>query len=111
MKAHLYLVGALVLASGCASNEATKQEVKNVQQQTSRPVNCSTAEGDLRALAAEKANVQTEMANGAVSIVPVGILVNEVSGTEKARFEIGTGEYNKLIDNRIALIKSTCGIK
>lgn len=111
MRAHLYLACVALLAAGCASNQATKESAKDLQAQTERPVNCATAEGDLRGLAAEKAHVSSEIANGVVSIVPIGVLVNFATGTEKDRFEIGTGEYNKIIDKRIALIKSTCGIK
>jgi hypothetical protein len=34
-----------------------------------------------------------------------------VTGTEKEKVEVATGEYNKMIDKRIAEIKETCGIK
>ena len=36
---------------------------------------------------------------------------NDVTGTEKEKLEVGTGEYNKMIDKRIAEIKETCGVK
>jgi NADPH-dependent curcumin reductase CurA len=39
------------------------------------------------------------------------IVVGLVTGTEKTKLEVGTGDYNKMIDKRIAEIKKTCGIK
>jgi hypothetical protein len=36
--------------------------------------------------------------------------VGIVSGTEKEKLKVGTGEYNKMIDKRIAEIKDKCGI-
>jgi hypothetical protein len=37
--------------------------------------------------------------------------VGLVTGTEKTKMEVGTGDYNEMIDKRIAEIKKTCGIK
>jgi hypothetical protein len=106
MKTYLYMACAAVAMAGCAS-PITKQD----QQSLAKPVNCSTAEGDLRVLASEKAHVSKEIENGVASIVPIGLVVNLASGDEKARFEVGTGEYNKMIDKKVAEIKSTCGLK
>ena len=61
--------------------------------------------------AAEKAHVGKEIANGVSAIVPIGLVVGVATKTEKAKFEVGTGEYNRMIDKKIAEIKSTCGIK
>ena len=46
--------------------------------------------------------------NGVSSIVPIGLVVNTVDQQEKARFEVGTGEYNKMIDKKVAEIKAQC---
>lgn len=105
MRTHIF-VACVVAVAGCAS-PITKQD----QQSLSAPVNCATAEGDLRMLASEKAHVGKEIANGVSSIVPIGLVVNLADKTEKARFEVGTDEYNKMIDKKMAEIKSTCGIK
>ncbi len=48
--------------------------------------------------------------NGVSSIVPVGLVVNTVDQQEKARFEVGTGEYNKMIDKKVSEIKAQCKI-
>ncbi len=106
MKAYIYTACLALIVAGCA-----KPDVKEAQISEAKPVNCATAEGDLRVLASEKAHVTKEIENGVASIVPVGAIVNTVSGQEKARFEIGTGEYNRLIDKKMAEIKNTCGIK
>jgi hypothetical protein len=37
--------------------------------------------------------------------------VGVASGTEKTKIEVGTGDYNKMIDKRIAEIKEKCGVK
>ena len=104
MKTYMLLACAAALVAGCAS-PITKQD----QQSLAQPINCSTSEGDLRMLASEKANVGKEIANGVSSIVPIGLVVNVVDKTEKARFEVGTGEYNRMIDKKIADIKAKCG--
>jgi hypothetical protein len=95
---------AVVLVAGCAS-PITKQD----QASLSQPINCATAEGDLRVLASEKANVGKEIANGVSAIVPIGLVVNLADGQEKARMEVATGDYNKMIDTKIAAIKAQCG--
>jgi hypothetical protein len=103
MKRNLILACLVTLAAGCAG-PITKQD----QQSLAQPINCATAPGDLRMLASEKANVGKEIENGVSSIVPIGLVVNTVAGTEKARFEVGTGEYNKMIDKKVAEIKAQC---
>jgi len=40
--------------------------------------------------------------------LPTTILVDEVTGTGGATYEVGTGEYNRKIDERIGKIRSTC---
>lgn len=105
MKTNLILACVVTLAAGCAS-PITKQDQASLAQ----PVNCATAPGDLRMLASEKASVGKEIANGVSSIVPIGLVVNAATGTEKAKFEVGTGEYNKMIDKKMAEIKAQCGM-
>ena len=103
MNKNLILACLVTLAAGCAS-PITKQDQASLAQ----PINCSTAQGDLRMLASEKASVGKEIANGVSSIVPIGLVVNTVDTQEKARFEVGTGEYNKMIDKKMAEIKAQC---
>ena len=104
MKSNLILACAITLAAGCAS-PITKQD----QQSMAAPINCATAPGDLRVLQSEKAHVTKEIANGVSSIFPIGLVINTVDKQEKARFEVGTGEYNRMIDKKMAEIKAQCG--
>ena len=45
------------------------------------------------------------------AVTPAGFVLGMVTGTEKKKLEIASGEYNEKIDMRIAEIKDTCGIK
>jgi hypothetical protein len=97
----------LGLPSGCAfQQKKVEQELKGPQ-----PVNCATAEGDLRVLQSEKANVAQRIVEGVTAIHPAAAVTGLVTGIEGTKFSVATGEYNKMIDARIAEIKRTCGIE
>jgi hypothetical protein len=104
MRKVLFVLVACALASGCAMKE--KRTLESLKQ----PVNCSTAEGDLRVLQGEKVHVASEIASGVTAIVPVSLVLGIVTGTEGTKFKVATGQYNKALDQRIAEIKSTCGV-
>ena len=76
----------------------------------SKAVNCSTAEADIRSLQAEKAPTSPEIEAGVTSIVPVGAVAHMFEGNEGDTLKVGTGDYNKALDKKIAEIKKTCGI-
>ncbi len=59
----------------------------------------------------EKAHVAKQIANGVMAIVPVSAVIGIISGKEKVRIQVATGEYDRLIDKRIAEIKAQCGIE
>ena len=101
MKTHLALV-ALVLISACKG-----PNVQEVQQQEAAPVNCATAEGDLRTLQSEKVSTAKQIADGVTAITPIGLVAGAVAGTEKGKLQIASGDYDKLIDQKIAQIKAT----
>jgi len=88
---------------------ANKQ--KKVEKEMKQPINCATAEGDIRVLKSEKAHVGQQIAEGVTSIAPPGFVLGVVTGTEKEKLKVGVGEYNKMIDQRIAEIKETCGVE
>ena len=94
-----------VLVPACA------MQYKKTEQEMKQPINCATAEGDLRALEAEKTNVGQQIAAGVTSIVPAGLVIGLVTGTAGAKWRVTTGEYNKMIDERIAEIKQKCSIQ
>jgi hypothetical protein len=96
-------VFGLVLLSGCAMQE--KKEAATAQ---AMPINCATAPGDLRVLNSEKASTASKIGNGISMIVPIGLVVGLVTGTEKTKYQVTTGEYNKALDAKIAQIMAAC---
>jgi hypothetical protein len=96
---------AAIFVGGCAG------KYKKAEKEMKAPINCATAEGDIRVLMGEKAHVQDQIAQGVTAIVPIGLVVGVVTGTEGTKMQVATGEYNKMIDQRIQEIKEHCGIK
>ena len=83
----------------------------SAQANLAKTVDCSTAQADIETLNGEKARTLQEIENGAGSIIPIGAVAHMFGGSEKESFEIGTGEYNKKLDAKIAEIKNQCNIK
>jgi hypothetical protein len=84
-----------------------KKEEKAVEHQA---VNCTTADGDIRVLQSEKTHVAEQVALGVTAIYPAGLVIGLLTGTEGTKYRVATGEYNKMIDKKIAEIKTTCGL-
>lgn len=100
------LAGCLAVGMiGCAPISKTAEE------DMAQPVNCNTAEGDIRSLNTEKAHVGEEIGRGVTAIVPIGLVVGVVTRTEGDSLKVATGTYNKQIDAKIAEIKVQCGIE
>ena len=98
-------VAVALLGSGCGM--MFQQEEQQAQQLR---VDCRTAPGDLRMLQGEKAHVVEQIAMGASSIYPAGLVMGLLTGTEGTKIQVATGEYNALIDKKIAEIQNTCGV-
>jgi hypothetical protein len=94
---------SLVVSSGCAM-----QEKKEAAAAQAMPVNCATAPGDLRMLNSEKASTASKIGNGISMVFPIGLVAGLVTGTEKTKYQVTTGEYNKALDTKIAEIKAAC---
>lgn len=109
MKKAIMTALAICLMISLTACAASKQ--KKVEKEMKAPINCSTAEGDIRILNHDKVHVAQQIAEGVTAIVPASFVVGLVTGTEGEKLKVGTGEYNKMIDKRIAEIKETCGIK
>ena len=99
-------LGCALLFLGACKGEEYKKNVKELQQ----PINCATAEGDIRLLQHEKSHVSDQMAAGVTSIVPAAAVVGLITGTEGEKLKIASGDYNRRIDARIAEIKQECGV-
>ncbi len=76
-----------------------------------KPVDCTTAEEDLRTLEEEKKNVAQQTAAGITAVLPIGLVVHSAKGEEGDTVKVATGEYDEMIDAKIAQIKSECGIE
>ena len=103
--AMILLVALVILVTGCSD------KYKKAEKQMKQPINCATAEGDIRLLMHEKAHVTDEIESGVTAIVPAGAVVGIVTKTEGTKAKVATGEYNKMIDKRIAEIKAQCGVQ
>tara|TARA_R110002072_G_scaffold93495_3_gene207119 strand:- start:7311 stop:7643 length:333 start_codon:yes stop_codon:yes gene_type:complete len=107
MKATLPVIAVLTLLAAACSTQAPAPEAQ-VQANLAKPVDCSTAAADIQTLTSEKARTSQEIEDGASSIIPVGAVAHIFGGSEKQGLEIGTGEYNKKLDAKIAEIQSQC---
>jgi hypothetical protein len=61
-------------------------------------------------LQSEKAHVAQQIAMGVTAISPAGMVAGLITGTEQTKLQVATGDYNQMIDQRIADIKMTCGL-
>lgn len=100
---------ALALLAGCSAQAPAPE--KDVQANLAKPIDCSTAQDSIKLLTSEKARTSQEIEDGAGSIIPIGAVAHLFGGSEKESLEIGTGEYNKKLDAKIAEIKQQCDIK
>jgi hypothetical protein len=96
-------IGLTGFISGCYTAEK-----KTAQETATAPVNCATADGDIRALEEEKKTTAQRIAAGVKSIVPIGLVAGVVSGQAGTKYKIATGQYNTMLDNKIAEIKQQC---
>jgi len=105
MKKLIALAIIVMLVPACA------MQYKKTEEGMQQPINCATAQGDLRVLEEEKVNVAQQIAAGVTSIFPAGLVIGLVTGTAGAKMRVATGDYNKMLDQRIAEIKQQCGIQ
>ena len=54
---------------------------KQTMESLDQPINCATAEGDIRVLQSEKAHVGQQIASGLTAIAPAGIVMGVLAGT------------------------------
>jgi hypothetical protein len=101
----ILMVASVIVVTGCSD------KYKKGEKQMKQPINCATAEGDIRLLMHEKAHVSDQIESGVTAIVPAGAVIGIVTKTEGTKLKVATGEYNKMIDKRIAEIKAQCGVK
>ena len=105
MKKLILIASILLVINGCASPIS-----KQAKQDLARPINCGNAEADIRSLKAEKAHASSEALAGVKAILPISLVANVAGGSEGDEAKIATGEYNEMIDKKIAEIKQQCGM-
>lgn len=105
MKKIIIVIGLVMILAACTATTEKGKATLN------RDVNCATAEEDIRTLEAEKKSAGQRTAAGVSAIIPIGLVVHTVKGEEGETLEVASGEYNEMIDKKIALIKSECGIE
>ncbi len=104
-RAAIALVGTSLFA-GCA-----QQFKDQAQQIENQPIDCRTAPGDLRVLQNEKAHVAQQLAMGVTAVYPASLIMGVLTGTEGTKLQVATGQYNQMIDQKIAQIEATCGVE
>ncbi len=97
----------LLLAMACFSSGCAYR-YKRVEREMQRPINCATAEGDIRMLRQEKAHVEQQILMGVTAIAPAGFVISTLTLQEPTKIRVATGEYNRMIDRRIREIEETC---
>jgi len=102
------VLGSL-LALGLCLPGCAYQMKQEEQQAEAMPVNCATADGDLRMLRSEKAHVVQQIAMGVTAIYPASLVLGLLTGTEGTKIQVATGEYNQKLDAKIAQIQQECG--
>ena len=100
------LLAALVVAGGCSAPDP-----KQGEKDLAKAIDCSTAEGDIRSLQAEKAHTSQEIAAGVTSIVPISAVAHMFEHKEGQSLQVGTGEYNRALDKKMAEIKQQCNLQ
>ncbi len=97
------LVGIAALAACTSISDDAKVAL-------AAPIDCNTAEQDIALLESEKASTAEQVGTGIGTITPVGAVAALLQGDMQDRASITTGEYNQMIDFKIADIRRACGV-
>lgn len=84
---------------------------KDAEQELKQPINCNTAKADIAVLEEEHASVAKRLLSGVRSLMPIAAVAGILLGDYRDRVEVATGKYNDDIENKIAQIKTACGIQ
>jgi hypothetical protein len=74
----------------CAACSPISQQA---EQELAKPVNCQTGPSDIAVLQTEKSNVLTRIASGVTAVQPSAAALSILTGSEKAKLEVASGEY------------------
>ncbi|MEM8630022.1 MAG: hypothetical protein AAGF74_02180 [Pseudomonadota bacterium] len=93
-----------------ASSLASVASVHAQSPDATAPINCSTAEGDIRALTAEADYAKNHELSEAFALIPAGALLGILTGTEGKKLEMLSPEYQRRINERISEINEKCNL-
>ena len=111
MKNHLATIVAATIALSFGAQSSWAEDKGGPKDaDTSAPVDCSTAKEDLAHLKHEKKSTVERIGHGVTSILPIGLVVHAVKGTEGQSLKMASGDYNDKIDARIAQIQKACDL-
>jgi len=99
------IIGITILVAACSSSIS-----RQAKEDLARPINCDTAEEDIRTLESEKASVAKRSLQGITAVAPAGAVIGILTLTEKEKLEVASGVYNQKIDEKIAEIKRECKV-
>ena len=105
---HSALLALPVLVMAALAAHAEDQHMLRVEEIEKKPVNCATAEGDLRVLRSEREHAEKTGITSVTAITPSGAIIGIITGTEKRKLQMLSGDYIKHIDETIAQIQQTC---
>jgi hypothetical protein len=110
IKAMKQLTWSVILALTVFSVAYAAPISQDAKRELRQPVNCATAEGDIRVLESEKAHAGKQLLSGIMAISPAGAVIGILTGTEGDKLKVATGDYNRQIEAKIAEIKRTCDL-
>ena len=82
-------------------------EAKEAMEQ---PIDCFTAEQDMKTLENERASVGKQVMVGVSNIIPVGAVVRLLRGQWTEGTKVAVGEYNQRIEQKMEEISRYCGV-
>ncbi len=98
------LIAPILIGFGAAAAGAADADAET------HPINCATAEGDIRAMNAEIKHAQDQKLRNIAAVTPAGALLGIVTGTETERLQMLSGVYEKRLNARIAETKAKCNL-
>jgi len=107
MKKFFCLIAFSVIALGC--NRGYKPPISDEARfELAKPIDCTSAQEDIRALEKEKLDVSEQAKAGIKMFVPAAAARTILHGDYVDRGAVAIGEYNQAIDDKIKEIKEKC---
>ena len=102
--------GRLTAIACIAALAACTSISDDAKEALAAPIDCRTAEQDIALLESERATTAEQVGAGIRTVSPVGAVAGLLRGDMQDRASVTTGEYNQMIDFKIADIRGACGL-